>query len=329
MDERSEGRALRVGFAGTPEFAVASLEALLESRHDVVGVVTNPDRPRGRNREPAPPPVKRAVSDWEIPVFQPEEVGSAEAIETLRRWDLDVFVVVAYGAILPKEVLDLPEYGCINVHASLLPKYRGAAPINWAIVRGEEETGVTIMKMDAGMDTGPILLRESVEIGELETAQQLHDRLAELGADLVVRVVDRIAEGEIEATPQEDEEATYAPKLSKSDGAIDWRKSAEEVANHIRGFNPWPGAYSDLERAGSTDSARIKFHLAEPVDKAEFDEKTKPGEVLVADPSAGELVVACGSGAIRCLEIQAPGRKKMESGDFLNGFDIEAGDRFQ
>ena len=314
--------SLDVVFAGTPDFSVPALEAIAESDHRVVGVITNPDRPAGRGKEPRPPAVKKAALGHDIEVFQPETMTGDEAADRLASWEPDVMVVAAYGQILPERILEIPRFGCLNIHASLLPKYRGAAPINWAIVRGEEETGVTIMQMDAGLDTGPMLTRESVEIGEYQTAQQLHDELAELGAEMIVEALDRLESGSLEATPQNDEESSYAPMLSKSDGEVDWTQPARRVADHIRGMNPWPGAFSHHRRDG--DSERIKFHLAEPVEGS-----GEPGEVLEADPSSGRLVVACGEGAISCLEIQAPGRKKMEAADFLNGYEIEAGDRFE
>lgn len=312
---------MNVVFAGTPDFSVEALRRLAESSHDVVGVLTNPDRPRGRGRDPLPPPVKETALAYDIDVFQPDDVDDPEVVEQLESWNPDVMVVAAYGQILPEEILELPTYGCLNIHASLLPKYRGAAPINWAIVRGETETGVTIMQMDAGLDTGPMLLKKRVDIDPLETGQELHDELAELGAEAIIEALEALEAGGLEATPQDDDEATYAPMLSKSDGAIDWSVSAEDVANHIRGFNPWPGAYSELRLDG--DTKRIKFHLARPVDG-----EGEPGEVIEADRKAGRLVIACGEGAIESLELQAPGRKRMDAGDFLNGNDLSVGDQF-
>ena len=324
MGQSDEIDSLRLVYAGTPEFSVPSLEALDESDHKLVGVFTNPDRPRGRGRDPLPPPVKEAATGRDIEVAQPESMDSDEAAATLEEWRADVMVVCAYGQILPERILETPRMGCINIHASLLPKYRGAAPINWAIVRGERETGVTIMEMEPGLDTGPMLLKDRVDIEPLTTAGELHDELSELGARLIVEAVNGLDRGELEATDQDDDRATYAPKLSKSDGEIDWMKSAEDVANHIRGLNPWPGAFSHHR---VDDDARIKFHLARPVDPTGPTDG-EPGEVLEADPSRGRLVIGCGEGAIECLEIQAPGRQKMEAGDFLNGYDIEAGDQF-
>jgi len=324
MDQTDEVDSLRVVYAGTPEFSVPALKALDDSEHELVGVVTNPDRPRGRGRDPLPPPVKQAAVERDIEVAQPESMDSEEAAATLEDWRAELMVVCAYGQILPERILDTPRMGCINIHASLLPKYRGAAPINWAIVRGEEETGVTIMEMEPGLDTGPMLMKQRVDIEPLTTAGGLHEELSELGAELIVEAVNGLARGELEATPQDDDRATYAPKLSKSDGEVDWTQSAEDVANHVRGLNPWPGAFSHHR---ADDDARIKFHLARPADSGDPLDG-EPGEVLEANPGAGRLVIACGEGAIECLEIQAPGRQKMEAGDFLNGYDIEAGDQF-
>lgn len=315
---------LRIVFAGTPEFAVPALEHVAASRHDLVGVITNPDRARGRGSEPQPPPVKVAAQSRDVPVHQPESVGSEDSMARIRAFEPDVLVVAAYGQILPEELLELPTRDCINIHASLLPKYRGAAPINWAIVEGEEETGISIMEMEPDLDTGPVLMDESVEIGPLETAEQLHDRLAALGADLIVDALDALDAGEVEKTPQDDSKATYAPKLSKSDGAIDWTDSGESIARRIRGFHPWPGTFSFHHRDG--DRTRISFQLARAADIAASD--AAPGDVLEADASEGRLTIAAGEGAVEILKLQAAGRRAMEVDDFLNGHTIEPGDRF-
>ena len=325
MDETSDSSPLRIVFAGTPDFSVPALCALEESDHEVVGVITNPDRPRGRGRDPLAPPVKEAAEDFDIPVFQPETMKSEEAARKLADWEPDVMVVVAYGQILPARILETPTHGCINIHASLLPKYRGAAPINWAIVEGEEETGVTIMQMDKGLDTGPMLLQEAIPIGPLETGQELHDRLADLGGDMIVEALDKLSAGELEATPQDDEGSSYASKLSKSDGEIDWTKSAERIANEIRGFNPWPGSFSHHHRDG--ESERVKFHLAKSLEnRGEYS--AEAGEVVESDCKQGRLLICCGEGLLECLELQAPGGRRMTVGDFLNGYDIDVGDHF-
>ncbi len=321
-------RPLRIVYMGTPDFAVPALRALIErSPHEVVGVVTNPDRPSGRGKKMRASPVKRAAIEAGIEVFQPRRFrGDPDAVARLAEFEADLIVVAAYGQILPKEVLELPPHGCLNIHASLLPRYRGAAPINWCLVRGEETSGVTIMQMEEGLDTGPMILKESVEIPELMTAQQLHDALATLGAEMIVEAVDGWVSGALEAVPQDDDAATWAPMIDKSDGLVDWTKSAREVADLIRGFNPWPGTFTYHHPADEgADIQRIKLHLAEPVE----DAAGAPGEILVADASEGQLVIACGAGAIACLEIQAPGRRAMEARDFLNGYEIAPGDLFR
>lgn len=318
-----EPRALRVVYMGTPDFAVPALRALLDSRHEVVGVFTNPDRRSGRGKKVHPSPVKRAAVEAGVEVYQPRRVrGNEEALETLQRWAPDLVVVAAYGQILPRSILDVPPMGCLNIHASLLPAYRGAAPINWCIVRGEQTSGVTIMQMEEGLDTGPMWLTGEVEVDALMTAQQLHDELSELGASLLLEAIDGVLTGELEATPQDDDLASWAPMLSKEDGRLDFTKTAREVADHIRGFNPWPGSFA-FHHPTEGEPQRVKFHLARAVDGA-----GEPGEVLSASASDDELVIACGEGAIACLKLQAPGRRAMDVRDFLNGYDVRPGERF-
>ena len=321
---------LRIVYMGTPDFAVPALEALIKSRDQVVGVFTNPDRPSGRGKVLTPPPVKVAAQQAKIPVFQPPRARGPEVIEKLKEWAPDVIVVAAYGQILKSDVLDFPRHGCLNIHASLLPKYRGAAPINWSIVRGEQETGVTIMKMDVGLDTGPMLLKKKTLIGPLDTAQDLHDRLAEIGAELIVDVMRLIHLESLTPIPQNDSLATWAPMLKKEDGLIDWDRTPRQVSDHIRGFNPWPGAFSFLYRPDFPSPSRIKFHLARPLTSEESTAlpSATPGTILRADPSSGELFIACHNGAIRCLQLQAPGRRAVDSTDFLNGFDLQTGHYF-
>lgn len=318
-------KPLRIVYMGTPDFAVPALNSLIASDDEVVGVVTNPDRHSGRGKKMAAPPVKIVAENARIEVFQPRRVKTEEAIERIKAWEPDVIVVAAFGQILPPALLALPAHGCINIHASMLPRYRGAAPINWCIVRGEEEAGVTIMQMDVGLDTGPMLLWETLPIGPEETAQELHERLASLGADLITQAMTRLREGRLEAIPQDDARSTYAPMLTKEHGRIDWAAPARDVANLIRGFNPWPGAFAYLERPGEAE--RIKFHRARPL-SAPHEGRGEPGEVLEADATTGRLVIACGEGAIEALELQAPGRKSLPSGAFLNGFPLVPGDHF-
>jgi methionyl-tRNA formyltransferase len=314
-------RALRVVYMGTPEFAVPALEALLASRHEVVGVVTNPDKPAGRGRKLTPPPVKVVAEAAGVEVFQPKGLRKPEPQAHIRAWRPDVIIVAAYGRILPVEVLEIPPMGCINIHASLLPAYRGAAPIQWAVVRGEREAGVTIMQMAEGLDTGAMYLKGSVVIEPLDTAQHLHDKLSPLGATLLMEVLERLIAGTIEAEPQDDALATWAPIIKKEDAYIDWSKPAQAVADHIRGFNPWPGAATDLARDGEV--LRVKHHLARAL---AWEGEAQPGEVV--EVSGSRLVVACGEGAIECLELQAPGRRAMSVRDFLNGFPMQVGERF-
>lgn len=326
MTSDSPKQSLRVVYMGTPDFAVPALEALIDSHHEVVGVFTQPDRKSGRGKKVRRPPVKKVAEEAGVPVYQPKRVKkNDEAYQTLVDWQPDIVVVAAYGQILPERILEVPRLGCVNIHASLLPKWRGAAPINWAIVHGDEKTGVTIMQMDVGLDTGPMLAKHEVDIPAEMTAQELHDRLAELGRETIVDSLDKLAAGELEPTPQDDAESSYASMLSKEDGRIDWTKSGAAVANHIRGFNPWPGAFAFHEQDG--DQQRIKFHRARPVEGPSQGEG-EPGKVLEADASSGRLVIACGEGAIDVVEVQAPGRKAMSARDFLNGYEISEGDRF-
>ena len=321
MSETST-RSLRVAYMGTPDFAVPTLRALLESRHEVVGVFTNPDRRSGRGKKVRYSPVKEVAVEAGLPVFQPQRVrGNAEALEVLESWKPDVTVVAAYGQILPQSILDVAPMGSLNVHASLLPRYRGAAPINWCIVRGESVTGVTIMQMEAGLDTGPMLLEESVEIGAETTSQQLHDALAPLGGPLLLRTLDGLLDGSIEPRVQDHDAATWAPMIKKEDGAVDFTKTAREVADHIRGFNPWPGAYAQYDAGDGSEAQRVKLHLARVVDAPEGD--FEPGQVVAA--SGDELVVACGEGALALVNLQAPGKRAMGARDFMNGFHVAVG----
>jgi methionyl-tRNA formyltransferase len=314
--------ALRIVYMGTPDFSVPALEALIASKHEVVGVVTNPDRPAGRGKKLTPPPVKVAAEAAGIPVYQPRKIRKNEdAFDTLTSWAPDVAVVAAYGQILPQRFLDIPRLGCVNIHASLLPKYRGASPINAAIVHGEAESGVTIMQMEAGLDTGPMLATRSTPIGPLMTAQELHDALAQLGADMIVDTLEALDAGEVEPIEQDDSLSTYAGLMSKDDGRIDFSKSAADVANLIRGMNPWPGAHCMLRRGD--DTTRVKFHLAQPVAG-----NGEPGDVLEAN--GDELVIACGEGAIQAISLQPAGKRALSPRDFNNGFQLDpATDRFE
>ena len=318
----STSRALRVAYMGTPEFAVPTLEALLASRHEVVGVFTNPDRRSGRGKKVHPSPVKAAAVAAGVPVYQPRRVrGNDEALEVLTSWAPDVTVVVAYGQILPVSILEVAPMGSINVHASLLPRYRGAAPINWCIVRGERTTGITIMFMEAGLDTGPMLITESVEITPEMTSSELHDVLSPMGGPLVLRAIDGLLDGSITPEVQDHDAATWAPMIKKEDGKVDFDMPAQEVVDHIRGFNPWPGAHALHAASPDAEPSRVKLHRARIVRGA-----GAPGEVL--DVSGDQIVVACGEGALALLELQAPNKKAMGARDFMNGFRVLPGQFF-
>ena len=300
---------MKLIFMGTPGFAVPTLERLHSNGHDIVAVFTQPDRPKGRGQHDAMPPVKEAALRLGLPVHQPERVRRPEVVEQIRAIAPDSIVVVGYGQIIPKSILDIPPKGIINVHASLLPKYRGAAPIQWAIAHGETRTGVTTMRINEGLDTGDILLKWETEIGPEETAPELSKRLADAGADLAVRTMAEI--DAIVPEPQVDSEATLAPILKKEDGRIEWTKPAREILNRMRGFDPWPGAYSTLRGQ--------KFQVW----KAAIGEaKLSPG-TLRADHK--KLYVGCGAGeSIELMEIQLEGKKRMAVAAFLNGFTPSA-----
>jgi methionyl-tRNA formyltransferase len=292
-------------YLGTPQFAVATLDRIMEAGHAVAAVFTQPDRPRGRGQKNAMPPVKEAALRLGLPVHQPERVRRPEVVEQLRALGPEAMVVVGYGQIIPQTILDIPPKGIINVHASLLPKYRGAAPIQWAIARGETRTGVTTMKIDAGLDTGDMLLKWETEIGPEETAVELGDRLAVAGADLLVRTLAELAS--IVPQKQDEAQATYAPILKKEDGEIDWTMFTRDILNRIRGFEPWPGCYTFW------DGQRIRIWKAQRLD-------------LQAPPQGwfarkkGRLTAGTGNGGVEILEVQLEGKKRMETAAFLNAF---------
>ena len=298
---------LRIVFMGTPEFAVPCLSALIE-KHDVLAVFTQPDKPKGRKQILTPPPVKEEALKHNIPVYQPKTLKDGEAFKLLSEIKPDVIIVVAYGKILPKEILELPRYGCINVHASLLPKYRGAAPIQWSIIDGEKETGVTAMQMDIGLDTGDMIKSASLTIGENETADELHDRLSALGAKLIIETLESVEDGTATLTKQDDSLSNYASMLSKDISPIDFTQSAQAVHNKVRGLNSWPSATAIM------DGKRIKIHKTKLADAC-----GQAGEIVSLEP----FIVACGSGAIEILELQPEGKKKMNVADFLRGHKTE------
>lgn len=303
---------MKIIFMGTPEFAVPSLRALIESGEEVAAVVAQPDKPRGRGRKLAPPPVKVAAEEHNIPVLQPAKVRTDEFLEELKKVNPDLICVAAYGKILPKAVLELPRYGCINVHASLLPRYRGAAPINWAIVRGERVAGVTTMQMDEGMDTGDMLLKCEVPIEDDDNGETLSEKLSVAGAELLIETIRELKSGRLNPERQDESRATYAPMLKKEDGRIDWGRPAEDVRNLVRGMLPWPGAFTYLQgKLLKIYSVRVS------------EGKGKPGEVLKSEQ--GVIRVSTGQGAVDIRELQLEGGKRLDSGAFLAGRKIQAG----
>lgn len=304
---------MKVIFMGTPDFAVDTLEAIVKSGHEVQAVITQPDKRSGRGKEFTFPPVKEKALEYALTVYQPEKVRDKDFISVLKEYSPDVIVVVAFGQILPKEVLELPKYGCINVHASLLPKYRGAAPIQWAVIDGQAQSGVTIMQMDEGLDTGDMLKVVRVKLSADETGGSLFDKLAKEGAAALVETLSELEEGKITPVKQTGE-STYAGKLDKTLGKIDFTKSAVELERLIRGLNPWPSAYTSLN--GKT----LKIWKAEVL---EDNLNCEPGMVIAVDKSS--FSIACKTGAIKVLELQLEGKKRMDCESFLRGYSLEKG----
>ena len=297
---------MRILFAGTPEFAVPSLLTLCGSPHEVIALLSMPDRPRGRSRKPVWPETKKVAMEHGVPVFQPQDLKTPEFKETLKSLSPDLIAVAAYGKILPATVLDAPPLGCVNVHASLLPSYRGAAPINWAIAKGEKKTGVTIMQIDEGLDTGDILAQREVRIGDEETAEQLSKRLSRDGAQLLLETVDRIAKNEISPVKQDPAVATYAPLLSRKDGEVDWNRDAEEIRNLVRAMTPWPCAHTTL----GGKNLKILRALSGPG-------QGEPGEIVSVGGES--LDVATGNGILQILSLQIEGGRIMDASEFMRG----------
>ena len=297
---------MRILFAGTPEFAVPSLVALCDSSHEVIGLLSRPDRPRGRSRKPVWTETKKVASERGVSVFQPQDLKTPEFEETLKALSPDMIAVAAYGKMLPAAVLDAPPFGCINVHASLLPSYRGAAPINWAIARGEQKTGVTIMQIDEGLDTGDILAQREVWIGNEETAEVLSKRLSLEGAGLLLETIDRIAKNEISPVKQDPTAVTYAPLLSRKDGRVDWSLDADEIKNLVRAMIPWPSAHTTL---GGKNLKILKALSGLG--------QGKPGEIISLGGES--LDVATGNGILRILSLQIEGGRKMDAPEFMRG----------
>jgi methionyl-tRNA formyltransferase len=355
---------MKVVFMGTAELSCASLKALAsDEQFSVAAVVTQPDRPKGRDLKPQSSPVKVLAQKLGRQVLQPARARDEQFIAHLRGLNPELIVVAAYGQILPPDILDLPRYGCLNVHTSLLPKYRGAAPIQWAIALGDAETGVTIMKMDAGLDTGPTLAQRRTPISPEDDSASLHDRLARLGAELLVQTIPDYVAGKIQPRPQPAEGVSLAPKIKKEDGRIDWNLPAQTIWNRLRGFRPWPGAFTFLSKTvegtapsvpqhpggqggdEALPSKMIKIWKAEPAvgfvgrdgppgrpqgsetAAGHLGEATLPGTILSADQNG--ILVACGRGALRILELQPEGRRRMNAAEFLAGHRLKAGDRFE
>lgn len=312
----TSGSHMRIVYMGTPPFAVPPLEALLLAGHDVAAVVTRVDKPAGRGKVLTAPAVKTAAQAAGIPVLQPRRIRDPESIDRIRSLAPEAIVVAAYGQILPQEVLSIPPRGCVNIHASLLPAYRGAAPINWAIINGEARTGITIMQMDAGMDTGAILLQESIPIAATDTAGSLTATLSTLGSRLVVEALGRLAAGTLPAQPQDGSKASLAPLLRKEDGRIDWKEPAARIRDRARGLSPWPGAYTYLEGK-----------LIKVIETAVIAGAGEPGALLVTGP--GRLAIGTGDGLLEVLTLQPEGRKPMSAGEFLRGHRGIEGKKFE
>lgn len=309
---------IRIAFLGTPEFAVPSLDALVNAGYEIAGVFTQPDRPAGRGHKLVACPVKVRALEHGLNVYQFEKLRGEEGVKTLKSLDIDFMITAAFGQILNAELLSIPKRGTMNVHASLLPKHRGSAPINRCILQGDKKAGITIMLTDVGIDTGDMLLQRETDIGEMETAGELTERLSKIGAELLVEALKKYASGEIQPIPQDASKATYEPMLNKEMAKIDWTKSAVEISRTVRGLNPWPCAETAFQ------GGRLKIYMAKPSDCA-CD--AQPGTAIVANAKEG-LVVACGEGALELIEIQAPAAKRMTAKAYLSGKKIEIGTHF-
>ena len=307
---------LRIIYAGTPDFSVAALDALITSEHEVIAVYTQPDRPAGRGRDLQSSPVKEKALQHAITVYQPLSLKDTQAQQELAALDADLMVVTAYGLLLPSEVLDAPRLGCINIHASLLPRWRGAAPIQRAILAGDEKTGITIMQMDEGLDTGDMLAVAECTIEPHDTGASLHDKLMKLGAETLLSALPAIAEQRCVGVKQDDALASYASKLSKAEAKVDWHSSALQIERAVRAYNSWPVAYCHLERKGRQTNLRLWRAELAGVSSAAADNTVTPGTVIAE--SADGIDIACGEGVLRVTELQAEGKRRMSAGDFLN-----------
>lgn len=305
---------MKIVFMGTPEFAVPCLQKIIDEGYEVLAVVTQPDKPKGRGKKLAMPPVKELALKYNIDVYQPVKAREESFVEKLKEINPELIVVVAFGQILPKSILDIPKFGCVNVHASLLPKYRGAAPLNWVIINGEEKTGVTTMYMDVGLDTGDMILKSEIPLDDEITAGELHDKMMVQGAEVLKDTIDLISKGEAPREKQNDEETCYSPIMDKSLGNIDWSKSATDIHNLIRGVNPWPSAYTTY------DKQTMKIWKTKVLDK--LSEKT-PGTILSVDKNGIE--VSTGDKVLQISEIQMSGKKRMIVSEYIKGNDISTG----
>lgn len=309
---------MKIVYMGTPDFAVEPLEAIIKAGHEVVAVVTQPDRVKGRGQEVSQSPVKECALKYNLKVLQPEKIRKSEWVSELAKLEADIFVVAAFGQILSKEILMMPRFGCINIHASLLPKYRGAAPIQWCILNGEEYTGVTIQQMAEGVDTGDILLKESIPIEDKDTGNSLFDKLMHLGADMIVRVLPMIENGSVTHVPQNEDEATHVGKISKDLGLVNWSDEAEKIERYVRGLNSWPSAYTVLN--GKT----LKIWESE-VENIENESVSVLVPGTVAQIDSESFTVICGKGFLKIKQVQLEGKKRMNVHDFLLGYHIEEG----
>ncbi len=305
---------MRIVFMGTPDFSVPTLEALLKGGHEVIGVVTQPDRPKGRGKAVLMTPVKEKALEYGIPVYQPVKAREESFVELLRSLKPDAMVVIAFGQILPKAILDIPKYGCINIHASLLPKYRGAAPLQWVVLEGEKETGITTMMMDVGMDTGDMLEKLVVPVDKKETYGSIHDKLSVLGGELILSTLEKLENGTLERTPQLEDEATYTKKITKVMGDIDWTEDAAVIERYIRGLNPWPSAYT------SWNGKTLKIWDA---DVLEQEYSGEPGEIIKVEKDG--VLVKTGKDTLVLREVQLEGKKRMEIQAFLRGYQLSHG----
>ena len=317
MKKKVRTNNMRVIFMGTPDFAVGTLEEIIRAGHEVVLVVTQPDKPKGRGNAMQFPPVKECALAHDIEVFQPKRIRDDANVEYLKKYDADIIIVAAFGQILPKSILDMPRYGCVNVHESLLPKYRGAAPIQWAVINGDAITGVTTMRMDVGLDTGDMIAKREVRIAEDETGGSLFDKLAEVGAKLCVETMDMLEKGTATFTPQNNEMSTHTSMITKELGNIDWKKPAVELERLVRGLNPWPSAYTHL------NNKTFKIWKAKVIPE---DSEYQPGCIVRADKH--DLIVQTGEGQLALLEVQLEGKKRMEADAFLRGNQLEEGTFF-